>query len=61
MYRGKTSSIIIAVAKMRLRQHTSVKSFGKMRARQNSLQESIHIGSRRNQHRHYINVLLKCG
>ena len=41
---------------MRLRQRTSVKSFGKMRARQNSLHDSIQIGARCNQHRHCINV-----
>jgi hypothetical protein len=61
MYRGERSSFTISVAKMRLRQHTSVESFGKMRARQNSLPDSIHIGARCNQHRHYINVLLLCG
>ena len=58
---GRDSSFTISVAKMRLRQRTSVKSFGKMRARQNSLHDSIHIGARCNQHRHYINVHLNCG
>ena len=31
---------------MRLRQHTSSKSFHKERARQNSREDSIHIGAR---------------
>jgi hypothetical protein len=46
---------------MRLRQHTSVKRFGEMRARQNSRKDSFHIGARCNQHRHYINVPLPYG
>jgi hypothetical protein len=41
---------------MTLRQHTSVKSFGKMRARQNSRHASIHIGAGCYQHRHCVNV-----
>jgi hypothetical protein len=51
------------IKKMRLHQRTSVKRFGKMRhrARQNSRQDSIHIGARCNQHRRYINVLVSYG
>ena len=55
-YRGRMMPFIISVAKMRLRQHTSVKSFGEMRARQNSLPDSIHIGARCNQQPRNINV-----
>ena len=46
----------ISVANMRLHQRTSVKSFGKLRARQNSLPDSIHIGARCNQQPRNINV-----
>jgi hypothetical protein len=45
-----------SVAKMRLRQHTSVKSFGKMQAQQNSPRDSIHIGARCNQQPDNLNV-----